>query len=264
MNTKGTCTQPPLQTVEFYPPCTSPSLPLQGAHGLIPHSASPFHLRFRMRQVNVVGASPLSQPSRVIQTLQAPPDVAPSSVSVRTASESSLRMRWVVRWGWMDGWVQGWAAGSWGAARSLGAVCSLGMLFPRVQHEADGKIISFFQNSRKSETYLKCLINHLNCLLPLPLPLHQGNICLCVKPWLLRLQFHRLGQCVGQKYNAGANLQFPGAQLFVLSKTVPRRYTGAIDSHSTGTERFKDGKVCTLHSCRKIDVGKSVGLCDKI
>ena len=156
--------------------------------------------------------------------------------------------------------MQGWGGGSWGAARSLGAACSLGMLFPCVQHEADGKIISFFQNSRKSETYLKCLINHLNCLLPLPLPLHQGNI----KPWLLRLQFHCLGQRVGQKYNAGANLQFPGAQLFVLSKTVPRRYTGATDSHSTGTEWFKDGKVCTLHSCRKIDKGNAVRLLDKI
>ncbi|KAJ8253833.1 hypothetical protein COCON_G00204450 [Conger conger] len=51
--------------------------------------------RFRMRQVNIVGSSPVSQPSRVIQTLQAPPDVPPSSVTVRTASETSLWMRWV-------------------------------------------------------------------------------------------------------------------------------------------------------------------------
>jgi len=51
-----------------------------------------------MRQVNVVGPSPLSQPSRVIQTLQAPPDVAPGSVTVRTASETSLWLRWVVSW----------------------------------------------------------------------------------------------------------------------------------------------------------------------
>lgn len=51
-----------------------------------------------MRQENVVGASPFSQSSRVIQTLQAPPDVAPSSVTVRTASETSLRLRWVVSW----------------------------------------------------------------------------------------------------------------------------------------------------------------------
>ena len=52
--------------------------------------------RFRMRQANVVGASPFSQSSRVIQTLQAPPDVAPTSITVRTASETSLRLRWVV------------------------------------------------------------------------------------------------------------------------------------------------------------------------
>nr|XP_015215986.1 PREDICTED: protein sidekick-1 isoform X1 [Lepisosteus oculatus]XP_015215987.1 PREDICTED: protein sidekick-1 isoform X1 [Lepisosteus oculatus] len=57
---------------------------------------TPFtHYRFRMRQVNIVGPSPVSQPSRVIQTLQAPPDVAPSSVTVRTASETSLWLRWV-------------------------------------------------------------------------------------------------------------------------------------------------------------------------
>ncbi|CAI9173366.1 unnamed protein product [Rangifer tarandus platyrhynchus] len=53
------------------------------------------HYRFRMRQVNVVGAGPFSQSSRVIQTLQAPPDVAPTSITVRTASETSLRLRWV-------------------------------------------------------------------------------------------------------------------------------------------------------------------------
>ena len=51
-----------------------------------------------MRQENVVGASPFSQSSRVIQTLQAPPDMAPTSVTVRTASETSLRLRWVVSW----------------------------------------------------------------------------------------------------------------------------------------------------------------------
>ena len=54
--------------------------------------------RFRMRRVNIVGPSPFSQSSRVIQTLQAPPDVAPTSISVRTASETSLRLRWVVSW----------------------------------------------------------------------------------------------------------------------------------------------------------------------
>nr|XP_060642877.1 protein sidekick-1 isoform X2 [Anolis sagrei ordinatus] len=61
----------------------------------IPNLTPYMHYRFRMRQVNVVGKSPLSQPSRVIQTLQAPPDVAPGSVTVRTASETSLWVRWV-------------------------------------------------------------------------------------------------------------------------------------------------------------------------
>ncbi|KAM7142872.1 protein sidekick-1 [Molossus nigricans] len=61
----------------------------------IPNLTPYTHYRFRMRQVNVVGASPFSQSSRVIQTLQAPPDAAPASVTVRTASETSLRLRWV-------------------------------------------------------------------------------------------------------------------------------------------------------------------------
>ncbi|KAL4624411.1 protein sidekick-1-like [Arapaima gigas] len=61
----------------------------------IPNLAPFTHYRFRMKQVNIVGLSPPSQPSRVIQTLQAPPDVAPSSVTVRTASETSLWLRWV-------------------------------------------------------------------------------------------------------------------------------------------------------------------------
>ncbi|KAG5854118.1 hypothetical protein ANANG_G00034150 [Anguilla anguilla] len=51
--------------------------------------------RFRMRQVNIVGTSPPSQPSRKIQTLQAPPDIAPINVTLRTASETSLWLRWV-------------------------------------------------------------------------------------------------------------------------------------------------------------------------
>ncbi|GCB84650.1 hypothetical protein scyTo_0025362, partial [Scyliorhinus torazame] len=50
---------------------------------------------FRIQQMNIVGSSPVSWPSRVIQTLQAPPDVAPASVTVRTASETSLWVRWV-------------------------------------------------------------------------------------------------------------------------------------------------------------------------
>ncbi|NXY79293.1 SDK2 protein, partial [Glareola pratincola] len=51
--------------------------------------------RFRMRQVNIVGTSPPSLPSRRIQTLQAPPDVAPANVTLRTASETSLWLRWM-------------------------------------------------------------------------------------------------------------------------------------------------------------------------
>lgn len=49
-----------------------------------------------MRQVNIVGTSPASQPSRKIQTLQAPPDMAPANVTLRTASETSLWLRWMV------------------------------------------------------------------------------------------------------------------------------------------------------------------------
>lgn len=52
--------------------------------------------RFRMRQVNIVGTSPPSQPSRKIETLQAPPDISPANVTLRTASETSLWLRWVV------------------------------------------------------------------------------------------------------------------------------------------------------------------------
>lgn len=55
------------------------------------------HIRFRMHQVNIVGTSPPSQPSRKIQTLPAPPDVAPANVTLRTASETSLWLRWMVR-----------------------------------------------------------------------------------------------------------------------------------------------------------------------
>lgn len=49
-----------------------------------------------MRQVNIVGTSPPSQPSRKIQTLQATPDISPANVTLRTASETSLWLRWVV------------------------------------------------------------------------------------------------------------------------------------------------------------------------
>ncbi|KAG8446470.1 hypothetical protein GDO86_014070 [Hymenochirus boettgeri] len=50
---------------------------------------------FRMRQVNIVGTSPPSLPSRKIQTLQAPPSIFPANVTLRTASQTSLWVRWV-------------------------------------------------------------------------------------------------------------------------------------------------------------------------
>ncbi|TSO37067.1 Protein sidekick-2 [Bagarius yarrelli] len=66
------------------------------ARSLIVESLNPYTFyRFRMRQVNIVGTSPPSQPSRKIQTLQAPPDIAPANVTLRTASETSLWLRWV-------------------------------------------------------------------------------------------------------------------------------------------------------------------------
>uniref|UniRef100_A0A3Q3X8V9 Uncharacterized protein n=1 Tax=Mola mola TaxID=94237 RepID=A0A3Q3X8V9_MOLML len=59
--------------------------------GLNPYT----YYRFRMRQVNIVGTSPPSQPSRKIQTLPAPPDMPPANVTLRTASETSLWLRWM-------------------------------------------------------------------------------------------------------------------------------------------------------------------------
>ncbi|XP_052447789.1 protein sidekick-1-like [Carassius gibelio] len=50
--------------------------------------------RFRMKQVNIVGSSPFSQPSRMMQTLQSSPDVSPTNLIVISASETSLRIRW--------------------------------------------------------------------------------------------------------------------------------------------------------------------------
>ncbi|XP_075422091.1 protein sidekick-1 isoform X2 [Ascaphus truei] len=61
----------------------------------IPNLTPYTYYRFQMKQMNIVGESPFSQPSRVIQTLQAPPDVAPGSVTVRTGSETTLWIRWV-------------------------------------------------------------------------------------------------------------------------------------------------------------------------
>ncbi|XP_026997071.1 protein sidekick-2 isoform X1 [Tachysurus fulvidraco] len=66
------------------------------ARSLIVEGLNPYTFyRFRMRQVNIVGTSLPSQPSRKIQTLQAPPDIAPANVTLRTASETSLWLRWV-------------------------------------------------------------------------------------------------------------------------------------------------------------------------
>ncbi|KAM4664358.1 protein sidekick-2 [Discoglossus pictus] len=59
--------------------------------GLNPYT----YYSFRMRQVNIVGTSPPSLSSRRIQTLQAPPDMFPANVTLRTASQTSLWVRWV-------------------------------------------------------------------------------------------------------------------------------------------------------------------------
>ncbi|KAM3864644.1 LOW QUALITY PROTEIN: protein sidekick-1-like [Diretmus argenteus] len=50
--------------------------------------------RFRMRQVNIVGSSPLSAPSRLIQTLQAAPDMHPSNLTLLSATQTSLHFQW--------------------------------------------------------------------------------------------------------------------------------------------------------------------------
>ncbi|KAM9770293.1 protein sidekick-1-like isoform 2-T2 [Menidia menidia] len=50
--------------------------------------------RFRMQQVNIVGSSPLSTPSRLIQTLQDAPDTHPSNLSLVSATETTLRLSW--------------------------------------------------------------------------------------------------------------------------------------------------------------------------
>ncbi|XP_020795716.2 LOW QUALITY PROTEIN: protein sidekick-1-like [Boleophthalmus pectinirostris] len=56
---------------------------------------SPFtQYRFRMRQLNIVGTSPLSSPSRTIQTLQDSPDSPPTQLSLQAASQTSLRVKW--------------------------------------------------------------------------------------------------------------------------------------------------------------------------
>ncbi|XP_044047488.1 protein sidekick-1-like isoform X2 [Siniperca chuatsi] len=50
--------------------------------------------RFRMRQVNIVGSSPMSAPSRLIQTLQDAPDTHPSNLTLLSATQTSLCFNW--------------------------------------------------------------------------------------------------------------------------------------------------------------------------
>ncbi|KAI3352479.1 hypothetical protein L3Q82_005431 [Scortum barcoo] len=50
--------------------------------------------QFRMRQMNIVGSSPMSAPSRLIQTLQAAPDTHPSNLTLLAATQTSLCFNW--------------------------------------------------------------------------------------------------------------------------------------------------------------------------
>uniref|UniRef100_A0A8C4QIJ2 Sidekick cell adhesion molecule 2 n=1 Tax=Eptatretus burgeri TaxID=7764 RepID=A0A8C4QIJ2_EPTBU len=50
--------------------------------------------RFRLRQTNIMGTSPPSKATRHVKTSPAAPDYAPTSIMVRTASETSLWVRW--------------------------------------------------------------------------------------------------------------------------------------------------------------------------
>ncbi|XP_032897024.1 protein sidekick-1 isoform X2 [Amblyraja radiata] len=77
--------------VLLYEVANEPNVQVLDVPNLIPYT----YYRFRIKQINIVGSSPVSWPSRVIQTLQAPPDVAPASITVRTASETSVWVRWV-------------------------------------------------------------------------------------------------------------------------------------------------------------------------
>ncbi|XP_049577112.1 protein sidekick-1 isoform X1 [Syngnathus scovelli] len=66
-----------------------------GADSLEIPNLTPFtQYRFRMQQVNIVGSSPLSSPSRLIQTLQAAPDTHPSNLTVLSPTQSGLCFRW--------------------------------------------------------------------------------------------------------------------------------------------------------------------------
>ncbi|XP_074553803.1 protein sidekick-1-like isoform X2 [Halichoeres trimaculatus] len=50
--------------------------------------------RFRMQQVNIVGSSPMSTPSRLIQTLQDAPDTHPSNLTLLSSEQTSLHFIW--------------------------------------------------------------------------------------------------------------------------------------------------------------------------
>lgn len=106
-----------------------------------------------MRQVNIVGTSPPSLPSRRIQTLQAPPDTAPANVTLRTASETSLWLRWMVRggtpWPWGGVCAHGRRAcrgrreggeTSWGDCGNLGVTVAIsaGWGQPLLEQEYNG------------------------------------------------------------------------------------------------------------------------------
>lgn len=53
--------------------------------------------RFRMQQVNIVGSSPMSAPSRLIQTLQDAPDTHPSNLTLLSSEQTSLHVVWKVQ-----------------------------------------------------------------------------------------------------------------------------------------------------------------------
>uniref|UniRef100_A0A3Q2YF35 Sidekick cell adhesion molecule 1 n=1 Tax=Hippocampus comes TaxID=109280 RepID=A0A3Q2YF35_HIPCM len=66
-----------------------------GADSLEIPNLTPFtQYRFRMQQVNIVGSSPPSSPSRLIQTLQAAPDTHPSNLTVLSPTQTGLCFRW--------------------------------------------------------------------------------------------------------------------------------------------------------------------------
>ncbi|XP_059483916.1 protein sidekick [Neocloeon triangulifer] len=51
--------------------------------------------KLRLTAVNVVGASPPSEPTKDFQTIQAPPKHSPKNVTVRAVSATELRVRWI-------------------------------------------------------------------------------------------------------------------------------------------------------------------------